>query len=126
MAKTGMSDDLRTLARDLTTFMVKQHGIRDIDGPAPLADDWRRWELSFTYKGHNVLRDQKVEIPVSVPTLGQSGNLLAELNMLPLEFVGRYDFNLYVGDNLAGTISLNVEVGPQSGFGGGQQQIGQA
>ena len=47
-----MSDDLRTLARDLTNFMVKQHGIREIDGPTPLADDWRRWELSFTYKGH--------------------------------------------------------------------------
>jgi hypothetical protein len=78
--------------------------------------------------GHNVLRDQKVEIPVSVPTLGQSGNLLAELNMLPLEFVGRYDFNLYVGDSLAGTISLNVEVGQQGSFGPGpgQQQIGQA
>ena len=76
--------------------------------------------------GHSVLQEQGVEIPVSVAGLGQSGNLVAELNMLPLEFAGRYDFNLYVGKELAGTISLTVEVGSPQGFGPGQQQIGQA
>jgi hypothetical protein len=52
MVKSDVNDDLRTLARDLKGFMVKQHGIRDSDGPTPLADDWRSWELSFSYKGH--------------------------------------------------------------------------
>jgi len=61
--------------------------------------------------GSNVLQDQGVEIPVSVAMAGQSGNLVAELNMLPLEFAGRYDFNLYVETERVGTISLNVEIG---------------
>ncbi len=73
---------------------------------------------------HNVLQEQNVVIPVTVPELGQSGNLLAELNMLPLEFAGRYDFNLFAGAELLGTISLTVEVGQQPTFAGGQ--IGQA
>jgi hypothetical protein len=76
--------------------------------------------------GHSVLQEQGVEIPVSVAGLGQSGNLVAELNMLPLEFAGRYDFNLYVGTERAGTISLTVDVGSPPTFGSGQQQIGQA
>lgn len=76
--------------------------------------------------GHNVLREQDVEIPVSVAGLGESGNLLAELNMLPLDFAGRYDFNLYVGENRAGTISLTIEVGRPPGYPGGQHQMGQA
>ena len=76
--------------------------------------------------GHSVLQEQGVEIPVSVAALGQSGNLVAELNMLPLEFAGRYDFNLYVGMERAGTISLTVEIGSPPAFAPGQQQIGQA
>src|SRR5579875_2151486 len=56
--------------------------------------------------GHSVLQEQGVEIPVSVAAAGQSGNLVAELNLLPLEFAGRYDFNLYVGDSRVGSISL--------------------
>ena len=75
--------------------------------------------------GHNVLQEE-VQIPVSVAGIGQSGNLVAELNMLPLEFAGRYDFNLYVGEDHVGTISLTVEVGTPSGYMGGQQQIGHA
>src|SRR5579864_7911074 len=71
--------------------------------------------------GHNVLQEQGVEIPVSVPGIGQSGNLLAELNMLPLDFAGRYDFNLYVGEDRVGTISLTVEVGTPPGYMSGQQ-----
>ena len=79
--------------------------------------------------GHSVLQNQGgegVEIPVSVAGLGQSGNLIAELNMLPLEFAGRYDFNLYVGEDRVGLITLTVEVGAPSGYITGQQQIGQA
>lgn len=76
--------------------------------------------------GHNVLQEQGVEIPVSVAALGQSGNLVAELNMLPLEFAGRYDFNLYAGLERLGSISLAVEVGAPSGFTAGQQPMGQA
>lgn len=76
--------------------------------------------------GHNVLQEQGVEIPVSVADIGQSGNLVAELNMLPLEFAGRYDFNLYAGTERLGVISLAVEVGTPPGFIAGQQQIGQA
>jgi hypothetical protein len=76
--------------------------------------------------GHSVLQEQGVEIPVSVAAAGQSGNLVAELNLLPLEFAGRYDFNLYVGDDRVGTIPLNVEVGNPPGYMSGQQQMGQA
>lgn len=76
--------------------------------------------------GHSVLQEQGVEIPVNVAALGQSGNLVAELNMLPLEFAGRYDFNLYVGTERAGTISLTVEIGSPPAFATGQQQMGQA
>ena len=75
--------------------------------------------------GHNVLQEE-VQIPVSVAGIGQSGNLVAELNMLPLEFAGRYDFHLYVGEDHVGTISLTVEVGTPPGYMGGQQQIGHA
>jgi hypothetical protein len=67
-----------------------------------------------------------VQIPVSVAGIGQSGNLVAELNMLPLEFAGRYDFNLYIGADHVGTIALTVEVGSAPSYMGGQQQIGQA
>ncbi len=76
--------------------------------------------------GHSVLQEQGVEIPVSVAAAGQSGNLVAELNLLPLEFAGRYDFNLYVGDDRVGSISLTVEVGTPPGYMSGQQQVGQA
>ena len=75
--------------------------------------------------GHNVLQEQ-VQIPVSVAGVGQSGNLVAELNMLPLEFAGRYDFNLYIGEEYVGTIPLTVEVGSAPSYMGGQHQIGQA
>jgi len=52
---------------------------------------------------------------------------VAELNMLPLEFAGRYDFNLYVETERIGTISLNVEVGqPQLMPGGPGMGMGQA
>lgn len=76
--------------------------------------------------GHNVLQEQGVQIPVNVAGVGQSGNLIAELNMLPLDFAGRYDFNLYVGDERAGIISLTVEIGSPPGFVSGQQPMGQA
>lgn len=76
--------------------------------------------------GHNVLQEQGVQIPVSVAGVGQSGNLIAELNMLPLDFAGRYDFNLYVGDERAGIISLTVEIGSAPSFMSGQQPMGQA
>ncbi len=77
--------------------------------------------------GSNVLQDQGVEIPVGVAAPGQSGNLVAELNMLPLEFAGRYDFNLYVGADRIGSISLTVDVGqPQFMPGGPQPGMGQA
>jgi hypothetical protein len=76
--------------------------------------------------GHSVLQEQGVEIPVSVAAAGQSGNLVAELNLLPLEFAGRYDFNLYVGDDRVGVITLTVEVGTPPGYMSGQQQMGQA
>lgn len=76
--------------------------------------------------GHNVLQEQGVQIPVNVAGVGQSGNLIAELNMLPLDFAGRYDFNLYVGDERAGVISLTVEIGSPPGFVSGQQPMGQA
>ncbi len=76
--------------------------------------------------GASVLQEQGVEIPVGVAEAGQSGNLVAELNMLPLEFAGRYDFNLYVGTDRLGSISLNVDVGAPQGFMGGPQQMGQA
>jgi hypothetical protein len=82
--------------------------------------------------GHSVLQGQEqgapegVPIPVTVAAAGQSGNLIAELNLLPLEFAGRYDFNLYVGDDRVGTIPLNVEVGAPPGYMSGQQQMGQA
>ena len=76
--------------------------------------------------GHNVLQEQGVEIPVSVAGVGQSGNLIAELNMLPLDFAGQYDFNLYSGADRIGTISFAVEVGAPQGYMGGQQQMGQA
>jgi len=77
--------------------------------------------------GSNVLQDQGVEIPVSVAAVGQSGNLVAELNMLPLEFAGRYDFNLYVETQRVGTISLTVEIGqPQLVPGGPGMGMGQA
>ncbi len=75
--------------------------------------------------GSNVLQDQGVEIPVSVVAPGQSGNLVAELNMLPLEFAGRYDFNLYVGTERVGTISLTVDIG-QPQFMPGGPGMGQA
>jgi hypothetical protein len=75
--------------------------------------------------GHNVLQEQ-VQIPVSVAGVGQSGNLVAELNMLPLEFAGRYDFNLYIGEDYVGTIPLTVEVGSVPSYMGGQHQMGQA
>ncbi len=76
--------------------------------------------------GASVLQEQGVEIPVGVAEAGQSGNLVAELNMLPLEFAGRYDFNLYVGTDRLGSISLNVDIGAPQGFMGGPQQMGQA
>jgi len=77
--------------------------------------------------GSNVLQDQGVEIPVSVAAAGQSGNLVAELNMLPLEFAGRYDFNLYVETQRVGMISLTVEVGqPQLVPGSPGMGMGQA
>ena len=75
--------------------------------------------------GHNVLQEQ-VQIPVSVAGVGQSGNLVAELNMLPLDFAGQYDFNLYAGADRIGTISFTVEVGAPQGYMSGQQQMGQA
>lgn len=65
--------------------------------------------------GSNVLQDQGVEIPLAVAFPGQSGNLVAELNMLPLEFVGLYNFNLYVGEARIGTITLNVDLGQAPG-----------
>jgi hypothetical protein len=61
-----------------------------------------------------------------VAAVGQSGNLVAELNMLPLEFAGRYDFNLYIGEEFVGVIPLTVEVGRAPSYMGGQHQIGQA
>ena len=73
-----------------------------------------------------MLQEQGVEYPVSVAAAGQSGNLVAELNLLPLEFAGRYDFNLYVGDDRVGVITLTVEVGTPPGYMSGQQQMGQA
>ncbi len=76
--------------------------------------------------GHSVLQEQGVEIPISVVGTGQSGNLVAELNMLPLEFAGRYDFNLSIGGERVGVITLHVEVGVMPGFPMGQQQMGQA
>jgi hypothetical protein len=75
--------------------------------------------------GSNVLQDQGVEIPVGVVAPGQSGNLVAELNMLPLEFAGRYDFNLYVEADRIGAISLTVDVG-QPQFMPGGPEMGQA
>jgi len=38
------------------------------------------------------------------------------LNMLPLEFAGRYDFNLYIGEDHVGAISLTVEVGSPANY----------
>lgn len=77
--------------------------------------------------GHNVLQeDGGVEIPVASDDQGQSGNLIAELNMLPFEFAGRYDFNLSVAGERVGVISLTVEVGPPPGYMGGPQLVGQA
>jgi hypothetical protein len=57
-----MADDLRTLARDLKDFLVQYHHVTDVQGPQPLAPDWRSWELHFTHRGlrrHFIYRVQR-------------------------------------------------------------------
>lgn len=73
--------------------------------------------------GHDVLHEQNIQIPVSAAP-GQKGNLVAELNMLPFEFAGRYDFNLFIADEYLGSISLDVDIVAQQQFVPGQA-IGQ-
>ena len=57
-----MADDLRTLARDLKDFLVQYHHVANVQGPQPLAPDWRSWELRFTHRGlrrHFIYRVQR-------------------------------------------------------------------
>ena len=65
--------ELRALALDLREFLVKYHHVTDVQGPAPLADsghkhrqedDWRHWEMFFTYRGarrHYVYHIERVD-----------------------------------------------------------------
>ena len=73
----------------------------------PMPDDYGvRVEL-IDPTGANVFAEQQFEAPVN----GQLGRLIAEFTLMPCEIAGRYDFNLYVGSERIGTISLTVEVG---------------
>jgi hypothetical protein len=59
-----MADELRELASDLKSFLVKYHRVVDVQGPTPLAADWRQWEIYFTHRGlkrHYVYRVQRVD-----------------------------------------------------------------
>ena len=60
--------------------------------------------------GHNVLQGQGFSVPVTVASDNERGNFVAELNMLPLEFSGRYTFVLSVSDLRIGTVVLDVDV----------------
>ncbi len=51
MTGLKLADDLRTLALDLKNFLVKYHRVTDIQGPTPLSDNWRNWEIYFVHRG---------------------------------------------------------------------------
>src|SRR5690348_10900275 len=59
-----MADDLRKLALDLKNFLVTYQRITDVNGPEPLSEDWRHWELRFTHRGlrrHYVYHVQRAD-----------------------------------------------------------------
>ena len=87
----GMDAELRTLAFDLKRFLVTYQRVTEIQGPDPLAEDWRHWEIRFTHRGlrrHYVYHVQRVD---PLPTMFQAlradtnGELLVRV---PLEAQG--------------------------------------
>ena len=80
-----MADDLRTLALDLKNFLVKYHRVTDIQGPAPLSDDWRGWEIYFTHRGlkrhyfYRVQRQDPIATMYQVLRADTNGELLVRI-----------------------------------------------
>lgn len=59
-----MAAELRKLALDLKTFLVTYQRVTEVQGPEPLSDDWRHWQLRFTHRGlrrHYVYHMQRID-----------------------------------------------------------------
>lgn len=80
-----MADDLRKLALDLKNFLVTYQRVTDVDGPAPLSDDWRHWELRFTHRGlrrhyvYHVQREDPITTMFQALRADTNGELLVRV-----------------------------------------------
>ena len=80
-----MADDLRKLALDLTNFLVTYQRVTDVDGPEPLSDNWRHWELRFTHRGlrrhyvYHVQREDPIATMFQALRADTNGELLVRV-----------------------------------------------
>jgi hypothetical protein len=65
-------------------------------------------EMQLVAPSGGVLMQEQIGIDPEAVAQG-SGNLIAEITMLPLELAGRYEFRLRANGQVLGVIALNVE-----------------